>query len=236
MRLSNAHVATKIALTIGLLLVAGALAVSALLAKESVASTESELPVVTIRDYRIKFGRSPLEQSLHGSMREYLPGGSQRETVLYWLDNGANRTDFYEHVQPVFAARCTSCHGDSGSAAAGIVLAHYRYVEPLATGRGPPRKDLLEHTHTHLFGIGLVLVGLAFLVAATRSPTWGRVVMVVLLPLGLVAEALSWWWTPLWEPAARMGWIGAHVLFVSVCGSVLLILLDLWISPPRGES
>jgi len=227
LRLRQAGGQLRVALTGFVLVLTAGLSASALLVRDVTVAWDSSRQLPDVSDLRVRYAAPRLEAVLHGPMGEYLPPGRERDRVLRWARVERDRSAFYAGVRPILGTRCVTCHGAGGVAAAGIALSDFAQVAPLLE-RGPPARALLRHTHTHLLGVGLLLLVVGALVAATRAPAWLRAGLAGLGPLALLVETGSWWWARTWEGAAWLVAGASTALAACWAGAVLLILLDLW--------
>jgi hypothetical protein len=93
-------------------------------------------------------------------------------------------------------------------------------------------QTLVKLSHIHLFGIGLMLlgIGIIFLRAALRP--WLKYSLVLLPFAAVLSDVLAWFLTK-WDPAFAFTVVAAGaILGLSLACQILISLYQIWLSRP----
>ena len=112
-----------------------------------------------------------LESAIRGPMSGYIQT-EQRNHIVKWLKSGAPKQAFARTVQPILNERCVKCH----SAKSGLDIpdfTSYEGVKQVANvDTGVSLHSLMKVSHIHLFGIGLVALGIGLVFRFALLPSW----------------------------------------------------------------
>lgn len=176
---------------------------------------------------------SRLESALRGPMSAMLPH-DESNTMILWLQDGAERAKYEKDIRPVFDKRCMTCHDGSNPHLAN--LNGYDNVQKLTerdTGAGI--FTLVRVSHIHFFGITFVfyILGSIFSHAYVR-PVWFKCAVVALPFVCLVLDIGSWYFTKLYHPFAWVVILGGAVMGLSFAFMWVVSMWQMWISrtPP----
>src|SRR6266540_1731636 len=114
---------------------------------------------------------SRLEAALRGPMSTMLPP-DELNSVVGWLQSGADRARFENEIRPLLDKRCMSCHDGSNPHLPN--LSGFDNVKKLTEmDTGAPLFTLVRVSHIHLFGLTFIffILGLMFSHAYVR-PVW----------------------------------------------------------------
>ncbi len=178
---------------------------------------------------------SRLEAAIRGSMSAYL-SLQERNVVVAWLKSGAPEQGFEQDVLPIMKKRCAACH--SPQSGLGLPdLTRYAGIREVAdVDTGASLQTLVKISHIHLFGVGLVLlgVGMIFRRARLRGPV--KSLLIVLPYAAIIADILAWFLTK-WDPVyAYTVVIAGAVLGVCLGLQILISLYQMWFARAGGTA
>ena len=176
---------------------------------------------------------SRLESALRGGMSAMLPR-DESNTVIVWLQEGADRAKYEKEIKPVLEKRCMTCHDGSNPHLPN--LNSYDNLQKLTerdTGTGV--FTLVRVSHIHFFGITFVffILGTIFSHAYVR-PVWFKCTVIAVPFVCLVIDISSWYFTKLYHPFAWAVIIGGAVMGLSFTFMWLVSMYQMWFSrtPP----
>jgi len=152
-----------------------------------------------------------LESALRGPMASHIDF-EQRHHIVEWLKSGATESGYNDKIRTIFTKRCISCH----SAASGLPVpdfTSYSGIKQVANvDMGVSLHSLMKISHIHLFGIGLVALGIGLIFRFSVLPSWLQHTLTLLPFIAIFADILAWFFTK-WDP---------HYAYVVVTGGALL--------------
>jgi hypothetical protein len=170
---------------------------------------------------------SKLEAGLRGSMSVMLPF-EEREMLLTWVKDGADRTKFEPEIRPILDRRCLACHDGSNPNLPNLNgYDNMLKVTEQDTGFGV--FTLVRVSHIHLFGLTFVffLVGLIFSHAYVR-PVWFKCTVMVTPFIALVMDVSSWYFTKIFHPFAWVVLLGGALLALSFTYMWVVSIWQMW--------
>ena len=184
---------------------------------------------------------SRLESALRGSMSVMLPR-NELDTIVSWVQEGAERTRYDKVIKAVLDKRCMACH--DGSNPHLVNLNGYdnaKKVTEKDTGTGI--FTLVRVSHIHLFGLTFVffIMGTIFSHAYLR-PIWLKCTVVVLPFVCLALDVGSWYFTKLFHPFAWVVMLAGAGMGLAFAFMWAVAMYQLWFSrtPPavaeRGDA
>ena len=169
-----------------------------------------------------------LEAAVRGPMAGYVQQDEDRYEIVAWLKSGAPESGYRTVVRPILERSCLQCH----SPASGLKipdLSTYAGIKTVAdVDTGESLHTLMKLSHIHLFGIGLVAlgIGLIFRLAAVRP--WLKATLMVVPFAAIFADILAWFLTK-WDPVyAYTVVIAGALLGLAWTGQILISLYQLW--------
>ncbi|MBI4194138.1 MAG: hypothetical protein HY526_03555 [Betaproteobacteria bacterium] len=172
---------------------------------------------------------SRLESALRGPMRAMLPA-EQIDTIVSWVQEGADPAGYENKIKAIVDQRCLSCH--DGSNPHLVNLKGYDNIQKVVerdTGTGI--FTLVRVSHIHLFGLTFVffLMGTIFSHAYVR-PVWLKCAAVALPFVSLVLDVSSWYFTKLYHPFAWVVMLSGAVMGASFAFMWAVSMYQLWFS------
>lgn len=175
-----------------------------------------------------------LEAALRGSMASYIELGDRHEIVA-WLKSGAPEKEYPSLIGPILEKTCLACH----SPASGLNisdLSTYSGLREVATvDTGESVYTLMKLSHIHLFGIGLVLLGIGMIFRfSVMRPLYKYTL--ILLPFAAVFVDILAWFLTKWDPIYAYTVVTAGALLGLALGAQILIsLYQIWFLKPPVE-
>jgi len=168
-----------------------------------------------------------LESAIRGPMAGYIETG-QRSHIVKWLKSGAPKEEFKRTIQPILNERCVKCH----SAASGLDIpdfTSYEGVKQVANvDTGVSLHSLMKVSHIHLFGIGLVALGIGLIFRFALLPSWFQHSL-TLLPFVAIFTDIAAWFLTKWDPIyAYTIIIAGGLLGLSWALQILISLYQIW--------
>ncbi|WP_339847862.1 hypothetical protein [uncultured Halopseudomonas sp.] len=180
---------------------------------------------------------SRLEAAIRGPMAGYIQQTEDRDQIVAWLKLGSPELGYRTVVRPILERSCLQCH----SPASGLKvpdLSTYQGIQTVAeVDTGESLHTLMKLSHIHLFGIGLVALGIG-LIFRLASVGEGLKACLMLLPfVAIFADILAWFLTKS-DPFYAYTVITAGVLLGAAwAGQILISLYQLWfIKAPENNS
>jgi len=177
-----------------------------------------------------------LEGAIRGPMASFIDA-SDRHVVVAWLQSGAPEKAYRTTIRPILAKTCLKCH----TPASGLKvpdLSNYAGVRRVAeVDVGESIHTLMKISHIHLFGIGLVALGIGLIFRLAELPRWLKGSLMVLPFAAILADILAWFLTK-WDPVYAYTVVIAGAILGAAWGAQILVsLYQLWFgraSKPPG--
>lgn len=169
-----------------------------------------------------------LEAAIRGPMAGYIQKTEDRHEIVAWLKDAALEQGYRVTVRPILARSCLQCH----SPASGLKvpdLSTYAGIRKMANvDTGESLHTLMKLSHIHLFGIGLVALGIGFIFRLTELAGWFKATLMLLPVVAIFADILAWFLTK-WDPVYAYTVVTAGaVLGLAWAGQILISLYQLW--------
>ncbi len=168
-----------------------------------------------------------LESALRGAMASHIDI-TQRHHIIEWLKSGASERGYNDKIRPILAERCFGCH----SAASGLAIpdfTSYAGIKPVANvDTGVSLHSLMKVSHIHLFGIGLVALGVGLIFRFSVLPSWFQNTLTVLPFIAIFSDIFAWFFTK-WDPHyAYVVVVSGAVLGVSWAAQIGISIYQAW--------
>ena len=170
-----------------------------------------------------------LEAAIRGPMAGYIQQPEDRHEIVAWLKGGALEQGYTDRIRPIFEKTCLKCH----SPASGLKvpdLSTYTGIKTVAdVDTGESLHTLMKLSHIHLFGIGLVALGIGIIFRLAAVPTWLKATLMVVPSAAIFADILAWFLTK-WDPVYAYTVVTAGALLgLAWAGQILISLYQLWL-------
>lgn len=178
-----------------------------------------------------------LEAAVRGPMAGYIQQIEDRHHIVAWLKSGAPEQGYRETVRPILEKSCLQCH----SPASGLKvpdLSTYQGIQTVAkVDTGESLHTLVKLSHIHLFGIGLVALGIGLVFRLAAVATWLKATLMVSPFVAIFADILAWFLTK-WDPVYAYTVVAAGgLLGLAWAGQMVISLYQIWfLKVPQGKS
>jgi hypothetical protein len=211
-----------------LLSLCGALALMVL----TTAPAGSTFPAMA--DIALKYSSPKLTAAMRSSMYDYVTDDEDIGKTEAWIAEGRSETTYKEVVQPFLENDCVKCHSKSSTMSdAAPHMPMTTYAEVLIyTERGKSWRHLAATVHTHLFGIGLLLLATSWLFsyAGLRPGVTAGLISVGFL--GLWLDVGGWVLAKFTASAALPIFVGGGMTAASLGAMAGLTLVAIWFRVP----
>ncbi len=168
-----------------------------------------------------------LESALRGSMAGYIDI-SDRNIIVKWLKSGASEEKYLAKIQPILNEQCVACH----SANSGLPVPDFSSFDGVKqvanVDTGISLHSLMKVSHIHLFGIGLVALGIGLIFRFALLPAWFQYTL-TLAPFIAIFIDISAWFLTKWDPTyAYTVILAGGLLGVSWALQILISLYQIW--------
>jgi len=169
-----------------------------------------------------------LEAAIRGPMAGYLQQLEDRNQIVAWLKDGGSEQAYDAVIRPILEKTCLQCH----SPASGLNipdLSTYEGIRVVAdVDTGESLHTLMKLSHIHLFGIGLVALGIGFIFRLASVGIWLKASLMVLPFAAIFVDILAWFLTK-WDPVYAYTVLTAGALLgLAWAGQILISLYQLW--------
>lgn len=150
-------------------------------------------PGLTAEDMRRAFyGRrdnTKLASKINGgSMAQFLPKPGDKEKVLSWIQDGAERDGFEATVKPIVDQNCVRCHNPNGLQRFAPLTSYEQVMTVTQIDRGEPVSLWTRVAHTHIQSIALIFLVLGGAFSFTSIGTRVKVLVLVLPFVALLLD------------------------------------------------
>jgi hypothetical protein len=176
-----------------------------------------------------------LEAAIRGPMASYIELEDRHELVA-WLKSGAPEKKYKPLIRPILEKTCLACHSPTSGLNIPDFTTYDGILTVAAVDTGESVHTLMKLSHIHLFGIGLVLlgVGMIFKHAILRSSL--KYTLILLPFAAMLADVLAWFLTK-WDPIyAYTVVIGGALLGLSLAAQILISLYQIWFLKPPAKA
>ncbi len=174
---------------------------------------------------------SRLESALRGPMSNMLPA-EEMNTLITWVQEGANRAKYDADIKPLIDQRCMLCHDGSNPHLPN--LNGYENLQKVAVqDTGTDVFTLVRVSHIHLFGLTFVffVMGLMFSHAYLR-PVWFKCTIIALPFFAVIVDIGSWYLTKLYHPFAWLVLLSGGLMGICFAFMWVVTMYQLWLAAP----
>ena len=169
-----------------------------------------------------------LEAAIRGPMSGYLQQSGERDQIVAWLKGGASEEEYDDRIFPILSRNCLQCHSPSS----GLQIPDLSSFEGIGVvvdvDTGESLHTLMKLSHIHLFGIGLVSLGIGLIFRFANVGDGLKAILMVLPFVAIFADILAWFLTK-WDPVyAYTVILAGGVLGLAWAAQILISLYQLW--------
>jgi len=169
-----------------------------------------------------------LEAALRGSMAAYLEQNDDRSEIVAWLKDGSAEQDYNTRIRPILEKTCLQCHRPASGLKIPDLSTYAGIKVVAAVDTGESLHTLMKLSHIHLFGIGLVALGIGLIFRLAAVTTWLKATLMVSPFVAIFADILAWFLTK-WDPFYAYTVVAAGALLgLAWAGQILISLFQLW--------
>lgn len=188
-------------------------------------------PGLSIEDIVIMYHGSNtqtrLGSAINGIMEPNLKYKSDKEVILKWIHDGAEKAEYENNVAPILNRDCTHCHNPSTNPSLPD-LTDFAGVSKVAHAGGASLPVLVRVSHIHLFGIAFILyfIGRIFLLCDIN--VYVKRVAVVIPFAAMLLDVLSWFITKSISGFAYVVVLSGALMGLSMAVQILLSIYQMW--------
>ena len=188
-------------------------------------------PGLSIEDVVISYhgsnNQTRLGIAINGIMKSNLTDPGDKDVILQWIKNGADKPEYNEKIAPILNRDCVKCHTPVINPALPD-LTHYATVSEVAHSGGESIPTLVRVSHIHLFGIAFILffIGKIFLLCDIN--VYVKRVAVVIPFAAMLLDILSWFITKEISSFAYVVVYSGALMGISMGFQILLSIYQMW--------
>ena len=169
-----------------------------------------------------------LEAAIRGPMAGYIQNSTDRHEIVAWLKDGGSEKGYNASIRPILEKTCLQCHSPASELKIPD-LSTYEGIQTVAeVDTGESLHTLMKLSHIHLFGIGLVALGIGLIFRLAVVIGWLKVTLMVSPFVAIFADILAWFLTK-WDPVYAYTVVAAGALLgLAWVGQILISLYQLW--------
>ena len=170
-----------------------------------------------------------------GSMEQFLTQAGDKEKVLSWIQDGADRDGYENAVQPILAANCVRCHNPEGLQRFAPLTSYEEVMVVTQIDRGEPVSLWARVAHTHLQSIGLVFLVLGTVFSFTSLPVNVKTAVVATPFLALVVDFGARFLARYYPVTVYLMLASGAVIGILFGAMVFVPLYEMWLKKPANQ-
>ncbi|MDX8405230.1 MAG: hypothetical protein R8K50_03675 [Mariprofundus sp.] len=194
-------------------------------------------PGLSVKDVQYAYygshNQTRLGAAINGPMESNLPNMAAKQTILDWINNGAEEAEFHEKVEPIMQENCIMCH----SAESGMSIPHFtsyaNVVKLTEMDTGATIPALVRVSHIHLFGIAFILFFVGRIFILCEMPVSLKRITVAIPFVFLLVDILSWYITKIMPSFAYVVIANGALMGIAFGGQLLTSLYQMWLYKPK---
>lgn len=123
-----------------------------------------------------------------GSMEQFLNTRGDKEKVLSWIQDGAEREGYEKAVRPILQQNCVRCHNPQGLNRFAPLTSYEEVMTVAQIDRGEPPSLWARVAHTHVQSIGLIFLVLGGVFSFTSIKEKLKIAILVLPFVALLVD------------------------------------------------
>lgn len=165
--------------------------------------------------------------AINGIMKSNLRYDSDKDVILQWIHNGADKPEYKEKVAPILNRDCVICHSPSINPDLPD-LTQYLTVSELAHVGGVTLPRLVRVSHIHLFGIAFILFFIGKIFILCDMNVYLKRIAVVIPFAAMLLDILSWFITKSSPSFAYVVVYSGALMGLSMGLQILLSVYQMW--------
>ena len=169
-----------------------------------------------------------LEAAIRGPMEPQLRSMAERNKIVDWLKSGETQPQFQKVVQPILQKDCLQCHNPKSGMHIPDLSSYQSVMKVAQVDTGASVSTLVKLSHIHLFGIGLLLLGIGMIFRHARLPLTLKHIITAMPFVAVFVDIFAWYLTK-WDPVYAYTVVGAGVfLGLALAVQILVPLYQMW--------
>ena len=165
--------------------------------------------------------------AINGIMKSNLRYDSDKDVILQWIHNGADKPEYKVKVAPILNRDCVICHSPSINPDLPD-LTQYLTVSELAHVGGVALPRLVRVSHIHLFGIAFILFFIGKIFILCDMNVYLKRIAVVIPFAAMLLDILSWFITKSSPSFAYVVVYSGALMGLSMGLQILLSVYQMW--------
>lgn len=168
-----------------------------------------------------------LGNAITGIMEPNLKHKSDKEVILDWIQDGADKEGYEQKIAPILNRDCIICHTPSINPSLPN-LTNYQGVSEVAHSGGATVPALIRVSHIHLFGIAFILffIGKIFILCDINVHV--KRIAVVIPFIAMLLDVLSWFITKLIPEFSYVVVASGALMGLSMGFQILISVYQMW--------
>ena len=188
-------------------------------------------PGLSIEDIVIMYHGSSdqtrLGNAVTGIMLPNLKYKSDKEVILRWIHEGAEKQDYEATVAPILNRDCIMCHNPSVNPTLPD-LTNFEGVSEVAHSGGASLPALVRVSHIHLFGIAFILYFIGKIFLLCEINVYVKRIAMVIPFLAMLLDILSWFLTKSISSFAYVVVLSGALMGLSMGIQILMSIHQMW--------
>lgn len=190
-------------------------------------------PGLSIEDIVIMYhgsnDQTRLGNAISGIMLPNLKYKSDKEVILKWIHDGADKDGYEKTIAPILNRDCIFCHSPMINPSLPD-LSRYQGVSEVAHSGGASLPALVRVSHIHLFGIAFILYFIGKIFLLCEINVYVKRIAMVIPFLAMLLDILSWFLTKSISSFAYVVVLSGALMGLSMGIQILLSLYQMWFS------
>jgi hypothetical protein len=193
-------------------------------------------PGLTVSDLRRAFygqrDNTKIASKINGgSMAQFLPRAGEKEKILTWIQDGAERNGYEATVKPILDSNCVRCHNPQGLQRFAPLTSYEEVTAVTQIDRGEPVQLWARVAHTHIQSIGLIFLVLGGVFSFTSWKDRWKVAIIGLPFLALLVDFGTRFLAKYYADIVYVMLGSGAVIGLMFAVMILAPLYEMWIAP-----
>lgn len=176
-----------------------------------------------------------LGNAITGIMEPNLRHKSDKEVILDWIQEGAEREAYEEKIAPILNRDCIICHTPSINPSLPD-LTNYEGVSEVAHSGAVSLPSLIRVSHIHLFGIAFILFFIGKIFILCDLNIYIKRIAVVIPFAAMLIDVLSWFITRSIPEFSYVVVASGALMGLSMGLQILLSIYQMWFFSTEDNS
>jgi hypothetical protein len=168
-----------------------------------------------------------LGNAITGIMEPNLRHKSDKEVILDWIQDGAEKLGYEEKIAPILNRDCVICHSPSINPTLPD-LTNYTGVSEVAHAGGATIPALIRVSHIHLFGIAFILFFIGKIFILCDLNIYVKRIAVIIPFAAMLLDVLSWFITKSIPTFSYVVVASGALMGLSMGLQILLSVYQMW--------